>query len=37
MSNNKEWASYFKQTNQNLEGINDKFLKHFQNLEAENV
>jgi hypothetical protein len=34
---NKEWAKYFKQTNKNLEGISDTMLKHFENLETENV
>ncbi len=34
---NKDWAKYFKQTNLNLEGINDNLLKHFENIENENV
>jgi hypothetical protein len=34
---NKEWAKYYKQTNQNLEGVSDNLLKHFENLENENV
>jgi hypothetical protein len=31
------WAYYFKQTKNNIEGINDSLFNHIQNLEKENV
>jgi len=37
MSDLKKWSQLFKQTNMNLEEINQSLLKHVDNVERENV
>ena len=37
MNDNKKWVQLYKQTNLNLEDINQVLLKHVENVEKENV